>query len=1406
MPQPRDAAFPVAGASKSAAETGAATAVYRSPVRRATRVLRIFLSHTSELRRFPTGAAGSFVHAAERAVSRAGHVIVDMAYFTARDGKTASYCEEAVATADVYVGLFGFRYGSPVQDSPDISYTELEFRTAAELGMPRLAFLLDEKASIQAEAVIDLDHGPRQAVFRQEVVNSGVTAHYFTTPDGLERALYQALVELAPSGADIGASGATRSGPVNMAPELTRVPIPRPELSRPLVDLLCAHDGRPVAMTTALHGAGGLGKTTLAQALCADPEVLEWFSGGILWTTLGEQISGPDLAGRVNQLAEVLDGRRPTFVDPLQAGRHLGRLLDRPGQDATGGTGRRLLVVDDAWRTDQIEPFLIGGHGCIRLMTTRIPSIIPADARAVAVNEMPPDQAFDLLTTGLSRDALTGADLTGLLSMTGGWPVLISLVNGQLRARMNAGTTLAEAVAWVERASEHRPGLLRPGPSQAGPSRAGPSRAAPPLSGPPPSGPPPSGPSWPATPSNTLPSPLTDGESRSDAVSSAVAASLTLIGDDRLPLVTALAVFSEDVTIPYVTLERFWAQLDQLSPQDSSRLCGDLLRLALATAAGATEPGLRLHDDIRRALRHEYAADRPGGDADRLPSLHRALIDAHRIGLPTEPDGRTAWWALSPDEPYLWNHLAGHLRLASIAGMADMIDNTAADTADTADDTTADTAESTTDDTARDPAGIELDALVIDLRWVTARLRLHGVAAINADLALARDPRAPLLRTRIEQNAYLLTPTDPAHAQAATLVSRLWDDPDFGAAARTFSAAQPAGRITPAWPMPDLPDPALLRVLTGNPRVVVGIAASPDGRWVAAAGSDTSVRVSETSGGQQSMVFPPAKSGLILSVRFTPDSKYLLLTTSEGFLLRLDVAAGDLTVTRPFAGGRSPLLDPTGRWCACTDQDSLRVIDVDTGQERRVIRGIMSAKPLAFSPDGNHIVCAGGKIDVFYFVNLATNISQARQVRLSPRHCVALTADGSRLVVGEESGRIEITKWSTGTVTHSFSGHTGKVTALAVHPSLDRLVSGGHDGTVRVWDLTDDDRRAVLHGHSGPVTAVALNEDGTIISAGEDTTVRLWDASRAWPGAGRSFRPVERPVFAGSTAAVLTHPNDGWFAAAEHDGVHLVDSSSRLELRVLPGAGITSLAVSRDGEILALAGEDHYVRLYETGSGQPLARMPSVQPPAQVVISPQDQYIAFAGRLGRWIHVSRLTAVADTTRRLRIRRGTTTSLHCEQYVRAIDITADERTLVSVDGTGTFRRWSLPTGRPLDTTQWEGFTVAVMKLAPSGHDVVCGAIDGNIHVFDHRTGSAARTVTGHAGRVTDLAFTRDGRYLATTGDDQSVRVWHTGSFECIAALTVDGPLRSVAWYSTDDRLVVGGDGGLYVFDLVHPDRG
>ena len=120
----------------------------------------MFLSHTSELREFPRGA--SYVAAVERAVSAAGHVIVDMADFPAADQAPAQLCADRVRGCDVYVGILGTRYGSPVRDMPEVSYTELEFDAATEAGLDRLVFLLDTDADdlgIPASRLIDREFG-----------------------------------------------------------------------------------------------------------------------------------------------------------------------------------------------------------------------------------------------------------------------------------------------------------------------------------------------------------------------------------------------------------------------------------------------------------------------------------------------------------------------------------------------------------------------------------------------------------------------------------------------------------------------------------------------------------------------------------------------------------------------------------------------------------------------------------------------------------------------------------------------------------------------------------------------------------------------------------------------------------------------------------------------------------------------------------------------------------------------------------------------------------------------------------------------------------------------------------------------------------------------------------------------
>jgi hypothetical protein len=130
---------------------------------------------------------------------RAGDALTDMAYFTARTGRPSQYSREMVRDCDVYVGLIGLRYGSAVPDQPTMSYTELEFDTATEEGLPQLIFVLDEDTAlpIPPSQLYDreVDRTARQRTFRDRLLTATLTLSKIKSPDGLELALFQALYE-----------------------------------------------------------------------------------------------------------------------------------------------------------------------------------------------------------------------------------------------------------------------------------------------------------------------------------------------------------------------------------------------------------------------------------------------------------------------------------------------------------------------------------------------------------------------------------------------------------------------------------------------------------------------------------------------------------------------------------------------------------------------------------------------------------------------------------------------------------------------------------------------------------------------------------------------------------------------------------------------------------------------------------------------------------------------------------------------------------------------------------------------------------------------------------------------------------------------------------------------------------
>ena len=105
--------------------------------------------------------------------------------------------------------------------------------------------------------------------------------------------------------------------------------VPRPQEFEALVDtLLDQQHEEPVAITAALRGAGGYGKTTMAKAICHDERIQQAFDDGILWVTLGENPG--NLVGKVEDLIYLLSHERPGFTDSVAAGISTGDTAGGP--------------------------------------------------------------------------------------------------------------------------------------------------------------------------------------------------------------------------------------------------------------------------------------------------------------------------------------------------------------------------------------------------------------------------------------------------------------------------------------------------------------------------------------------------------------------------------------------------------------------------------------------------------------------------------------------------------------------------------------------------------------------------------------------------------------------------------------------------------------------------------------------------------------------------------------------------------------------------------------------------------------------------------------------------------------------------------------------------------------------
>jgi WD40 repeat protein/serine/threonine protein kinase len=511
--------------------------------------------------------------------------------------------------------------------------------------------------------------------------------------------------------------------------------------------------------------------------------------------------------------------------------------------------------------------------------------------------------------------------------------------------------------------------------------------------------------------------------------------------------------------------------------------------------------------------------------------------------------------------------------------------------------------------------------------------------------------------------------------------------------------------------------------------------------------------------------------------------------------LSLEAAAGCVYAIAYSPDGRRIATASGGPFSVGKGGPNVELWDRETGQRQLTLRGTEHhIWSLAFSPDGTKLVVGGrsapiGRPQVMVRDAKTGDILWTKHEPALPQAmAVAFSPDGKSLAVGfgEHGGYgiqpVKLYDVATGQARATLPGLVGGVNDIAFHPDGRRLAVAGRD-LVEVWDIVAHTKVHALRGHAQWVYAVAFSPDGKwLATGGFDRTIKLRDAATgqerqsifahqgyvldlAFSPDGHSLASTSEDrtvylweiptcrqigVFNGHTGfvqAVAFAPDGRELASGGLEGTAKV-WDLRMSLPVAVPSG-HALRIRRDGRRIVFtysspAGGEEIAKGWDPATGDQDPTLTGIDLSAL-----GDEYLECPIPRDPGVPPPSATSPDGRLQARVLRSGINpfdSDLHSKSYTTS---TVDVR--------------DLKTGRRVYTLIGHTADVIFIAFSPDGRRIATSSYDRTIKLWDTDTGREVFTLRGHAGAVVGVAFSPDGNRIVSPSFDGTARVWDASPF-------------------------------------------